>query len=241
MGYGSVHVDVIRVRGPVVFFTGAGISVGAGLPTYRGRGGLYENTELEPPNASDITPERLPALWERLRPRLAVTTELQPARAHVAIAELETHLPGAVTVVTQNVDGLHRAAGSRTVHELHGSLRGMRCMGTGHASPIADAEWADDGVPRCPACGTPCRPAVVLFGESLPRAAWDASMAAMHSASTVVAVGTSAQVYPAAWLIAPEQSPGALRVWVNPDAEPPDSGWQWLRGDADTVLDRLRA
>jgi NAD-dependent deacetylase len=241
MGYGSVHVDVIRLCGPVVFFTGAGISVGAGLPTYRGRGGLYENTDLEPPNASDVTPERLPALWERLRPRLAVTTELQPARAHVAIAELETRLPGAVTVVTQNVDGLHGAAGSRTVHELHGSLRGMRCLGAGHASTIADAEWADDGVPRCPTCGAPCRPAVVLFGEPLPPAPWEEAVQSLAGSATVVAVGTSAQVYPAAGLISLGRTPRAARLWVNPETPPPDAQWQWLRGDADTVLDRLRA
>ncbi len=232
-------MDVIPVTGPLVFFTGAGISVGAGLPTYRGRGGLYENTDLEPPHATDVTPARLPALWERLRPRLAAATDLRPAPAHLAIARLEATLPESVTVVTQNVDGLHHAAGSRDVHELHGSLRSMRCVAAGHVHQTADAEWADDGVPLCPACGALCRPDVVLFGEPLPAAAWEASVRALGRASTVVAVGTSAQVYPAAGLITRERSPGAARLWVNPETPPPDEGWQWLRGDADTQLNRL--
>ncbi len=233
--------DVVTIEAPVVFFTGAGVSVGSGLPTYRGPGGLYEDSDLRPPNADDVTEDRLPLLWERFRPRLQAAGRLLPSRAHRAIVNLEATLPTPSTVVTQNVDGLHTLAGSSTVHELHGSLRTMRCIGAGHVIDTDDASWADDGVPRCPQCGAMCRPGVVLFGESLPAAAWDGSMAAMHSASTIVAVGTSAQVYPAAWLIAPEQSPDALRVWVNPDTEPPDDGWLWLHGDADGQVDRLRA
>jgi NAD-dependent deacetylase len=233
--------DSVRVEGPVVFFTGAGISVGAGLPTYRGPAGLYENTDLEPPQASDVTPARLPALWDRFRPRLQAAEALRPSAAHLAVAALEAALPTPSTVVTQNVDGLHTLAGSPTVHELHGSLRTIRCLECSGIDVIEAARWADDGVPRCRHCGAMCRPNVVLFGESLPGDAWDRAMQAMHSASTVVAVGTSAQVYPAAWLIAPEQSPGALRVWINPDTPPPDAGWTWLQGDADSQVPLLRA
>jgi NAD-dependent deacetylase len=188
-----------------------------------------------------VTAERLPALWARFRPRLKAAEDLRPAKAHLAIVALEAALPTPSTVVTQNVDGLHTLAGSSTVHELHGSLRSMRCLGAEHVTATHDTRWSDDGVPRCPTCGAMCRPNVVLFGESLPSTAWDAAMAAMHSASTVVAIGTSAQVYPAAWLIAPEQSPDALRVWINPETEPPGDEWVWLRGDADSQVERLRA
>jgi NAD-dependent deacetylase len=231
----------VEVAAPVVFFTGAGISVGAGLPTYRGTGGLYEGTGLEPPSADDVTPERLPALWERFRPRLRAADKVGPSDAHRAIADLEAALPTPSIVVTQNVDGLHSRAGSRTVIELHGSLRTMRCLDQGHVVTIADAAWPEGGVPQCTRCGSPCRPNVVLFGEPLPVGAWDRAVAAVRAATTIVAIGTSAQVYPAALLIAPEQSPDATRIWVNPETEPPDSDWQWLAGPADDMVRRLRA
>jgi NAD-dependent deacetylase len=231
----------VPIEGPVVFFTGAGISVGSGLPTYRGTGGLYEASDLEPPKADDVTPERLPLLWARFRPRLQSAEEVQPSAAHLAIAALEQVLASPVSVVTQNVDGLHSAAGSMRVIELHGTLQEVRCLGAGHVHGIAEARWGDDGVPRCPACGAMCRPGVVLFGEALPEHAWIEAGQALESAVTVVAVGTSAQVYPAAWLIDASRLPHATRIWINPETPPPDNGWTWLQGDADTHVARLRA
>lgn len=231
--------DPVPVVGPVVFFTGAGISVGSGLPTYRGRGGLYQASAATPPSASDITIDRLPALWARFRARLRAADEAGPSIAHRAIVELESRLAQPVTVVTQNVDGLHSTAGSRRIIELHGTLRTMRCLDHQHVTTPADADWEGD-VPYCPGCGSICRPNVVLFGEQLPATAWDDAATAIADAATVVAVGTSAFVYPAAFLIAIEASTGAERIWVNPETEPPDDGWTWLRGTADTQVPRLR-
>lgn len=228
-----------RLIGPVVFFTGAGASVGAGLPTYRGQGGLYDGTGVEPPNAADLEPDRLPGLWARFAPRLRAREASGPAPAHHAIAALERQAPGEVVVVTQNVDGLHQAAGSTRVIELHGSLGTMRCFGAGHSLAVVDARWGDDGVPQCPECGEPCRPNVVLFGEMLPRAAWEAGGEAIRDAATVVAVGTSASVQPAASLISAAATAHSVRIWVNPRDEPPDGRWQWLAGTADEELARL--
>ena len=193
--------DRIALEGPTVFFTGAGISVGAGLPTYRGSRGMYENTDAEPPQARDAEPDRLPALWERFRARLTGAEQVTPSRAHLHLADLEVAHGLDATVVTQNVDGLHTAAGSSTVHELHGNLQRVRCLGAGHRAMVDETVWGEDGCPECPACGSPCRPDVVLFGESLPGATWDAAQESMASAQTVVAIGTSAVVYPAAHLI----------------------------------------
>lgn len=235
------HVDKeLLIAGPVVFFTGAGISVGAGLPTYRGTGGLYEDTGLEPPNAGDVTPERLPGLWNRFRPRLTSADEISPSRAHHHIAEIETQSDEPVTVVTQNVDGLHQAAGSTRVVELHGTLRTMRCLGQKHVTSAQDIHWDEEGVARCPQCGDMCRPNVVLFGESLPAAAWADAEAAIYGAATIVAVGTTAAVYPAASLISARASSHAVRIWVNPESEPPDHGWTWLQGSADEMVPRLQ-
>jgi NAD-dependent deacetylase len=227
----------VQIQGPVVFFTGAGISVGAGLPTYRGTGGLYESGNLEPPHAHDVTPQRLPALWDRFRPRLTLFDELGPAPAHMAIAELEQRL--AVTVVTQNVDGLHTLAGSSHVIELHGTLRTLRCLDNSHVHSVHEAPWPAGEAPQCPTCGGPCRPNVVLFGEALPSGAFIEAEAVMSQAQTIVAVGTSALVYPAAFLIDAQLVGSANCVWVNPETPPPDGTWRWLRGSADEQLARL--
>lgn len=228
----------IPIVGPVVFFTGAGISVGAGLPTYRGTGGLYEKADLEPPSIDDVTRERLPALWARFRSRLATRQQVRPSHAHMAIAQLEQALDAPVTVVTQNVDGLHVDAGSSRVIELHGTLRTMRCLGSSHRMPVDDAVWIDD-VPYCPNCGDICRPNVVLFGEALPGSAFGDAQVAIREARTVIAVGTSALVYPAAFLIDRQHTAEATCLWVNPETKPPDSHWTWLTGTADEVLSHL--
>lgn len=228
--------DRAALAPPVVLFTGAGISVGAGLPTYRGTGGLYEDTDLEPPHARDVAPERLPGLWARFAARLRSRGEVHPSAAHLAIASLEHDHGVPVVVVTQNVDGLHRDAGSTHVVELHGSLREVRCIGDGHVRPLDAAEWGPDGVPRCPQCGAATRPNVVLFGEALPRVAWEQAADAIDGAGTVVAVGTSAQVFPAASLIGTGRAPHARRVWVNPETPPPAPGWEWRQGRADVQV-----
>jgi NAD-dependent deacetylase len=231
---------LIEIDGPVVFFTGAGVSVGAGLPTYRGTGGLYTSSTDEPPHADDLTPERLPGLWEKFGPRLRAAGDLRPAAAHEAIAAFEAASEEPVTVVTQNVDGLHSAAGSTRVVELHGSLLWVRCIPNDHVQELADTTWNGDNVPACFTCGSPCRPGVVLFGEGLDGAVWDRAEQAIREARTIVSVGTSAVVYPAVLLIGPSRAPDAARIWINPEDEPPSPGWRWLRGTADEQVPRLR-
>ncbi len=232
--------EVLQIPGPVVFFTGAGISVGAGLPTYRGAGGLYSSSDDGPPNAGDLTPERLPGLWEKFGPRVRRAGEIRPSAAHAAIAAFELACTAPVTVVTQNVDGLHTAAGSTRVVELHGTLQAVRCVDHDHRHDLADTAWDGEHVPRCPTCGADCRPDVVLFGEGLDARTWEAAETAIHRAGAIVAVGTSAVVYPAVFLIDPERSPRAMRVWINPEHGPPHRGWRWLRGSADDHVPRLR-
>lgn len=227
------------IVGPVVFFTGAGISVGAGLPTYRGSRGIYENSNAAPPTIDDVTPERLPALWDRFRPRLAAFDDLGPAAAHLAIAAYESAMPGEITVVTQNVDGLHSRAGSSRVIELHGTLNTMRCLGFGHVHSVQDVEWDEGTAPMCGICGQMCRPNVVLFGEALPSGPYSEATEAIRRAATIVAVGTSAQVYPAAGLIGPSHTAGATCIWINPETPPPAAGWTWLEGDADQQVTEL--
>lgn len=223
-----------------MFFTGAGVSVGAGLPTYRGAQGMYSNTTLEPPHARDITPDRLPALWARFAPRLLSDEPITPARAHLAIAEFERSSAQQVTVVTQNVDGLHALAGSTRVVELHGNLQRLRCLPHGHRHQLSETDWQGEGAPVCPTCAGDCRPDVVLFGEGLDSATWARAEDAVRTAATVVAAGTSGVVRPAAHLIAPDISSQATRIWINPETAPPDPDWHWLHGSADEQLPRVR-
>lgn len=230
--------EPIPIEGPTVFFTGAGISVGAGLPTYRGTGGIYEDSDLQPPHARDLVPDRLPGLWARFGDRLRAAGSIAPSAAHRRIGELEGLHQAPITVVTQNVDGLHARAGSTRVIELHGTLLTMRCLGAGHRVAVEDATWVG-GLPICATCPEPCRPDVVLFGEALPQDVWEAAETAIGQARTIVAVGTSAQVYPAALLIQSRAGLAQRRIWVNPEAEPPDADWTWLQGGADEQVARL--
>jgi len=125
------------------------------------------------------------------------------------------------------------------VHELHGSLRTMRCLANGHVHAVPSAPWSTGESPACPTCGDACRPNIVLFGESLPARAFSEATSAMREADIVVAVGTSAVVYPAAFLIGPEYTAGSRLVWINPETEPPNSTWTWLRGTADDEVAEL--
>lgn len=158
--------------GPLLFVTGAGISVDSGLPTYRGIGGLYEEDLTEDGLAIE---EALSGLAFALRPDLtwkylaqieANCRGARPNAAHLAIAELERRHPGSL-VFTQNVDGLHRAAGSRNLLEIHGTLHRLRCIECQRSRVVPD--YAGLSLPpACPSCGGLLRPDVVLFGEELP-------------------------------------------------------------------------
>jgi NAD-dependent deacetylase len=221
-----------------VVLSGAGVSVASGVPSFRGRGGLW--TRFDPDEYASIRalrddPERV---WAFLRELRTTLDQAAPGPAHHAIAELER--AGLVSaVITQNVDGLHQRAGSRRVIELHGSDRTLRCLDGGHQYARADVEHlADAPVPRCPACGSVLKPDVVLFGEHLPEGPYREAEHLMRQCDVLLVVGTSAEVYPAARL------PGLARahdaaVWeINPVAALADTAGA-IRGTAEEVLPQL--
>jgi NAD-dependent deacetylase len=246
MGRMSPSPDVLRrLSGgelrSVVFFTGAGISTGAGLPTYRGPAGIYTTGAAPMMSAEDATPDRLPGLWSHFRDRISAVGVLQPAPAHLAIAAYaEAHPLIDVRVVTQNVDGLHPRVGrTGSVAELHGTLSMVRCLDDDqHRQPYDDADLDGEGVPRCRTCGAPGRPDVVLFGERLPYDQVRRARDWMYEAEVIVAVGTSAVVEPAAGMLRYELDNGTAVVWVNPEPAP----WPrttFVAGAADDVLPGL--
>lgn len=221
-----------------VVLTGAGISVASGVPSFRGRGGLWDRYDPEE-YASIAALRRDPEkVWGFLRELRTTLEAAAPNPAHDALARLET--TGIVTrVVTQNVDGLHQRAGSTRVVELHGSDRTISCLDCRRSYARADvAHLADEPVPRCPRCRGVLKPDVVLFGESLPRDAFRRAEHAVRHADVLLVVGTSAEVYPAAKLPELARRSGA-RVWeVNPAAELASTDGA-IRGRAEEILPAL--
>jgi NAD-dependent deacetylase len=222
-------------EGPVAVLTGAGISAESGVPTFRGEGGLwreFRSEELATPEAFRRDPT---LVWEWYSWRRALIAGCEPNAAHETLAEMEGVLSD-FTLITQNIDGLHRAAGSRNVLELHGAIWRVRCTACGETGQDHRVGLPEIP-PRCPACGGLLRPDVVWFGEALPANVLEDAWAAAARCSTMLAIGTSAVVQPAASLPIAALRNGARLVEVNP-AETPLSrrAHAVLRGPAAEVL-----
>jgi NAD-dependent deacetylase len=223
----------------VAALTGAGISAESGLATFRGAGGLWEGYRVE-----DVaTPEafrRAPAMvWRFYNARRAGLQSARPNPGHLALARLEERFgDGRFALITQNVDGLHRAAGSRHILEIHGSLSHVRCTGCGQTADRPGEPL--DELPACPECGALLRPDVVWFGENLPEDVWLQAEAATAQCDCFLVIGTSALVYPAAGLIELARAGGASVIEVNLAATPASRlADACLFGPSGQVLPRL--
>ena len=206
----------LRLADRVCVLTGAGVSAESGVPTFRASDGLWEGHHIEDVASPDGF-RRDPALvFNFYNARRANLATVKPNPGHYALAKLEERWGDRFTLATQNVDGLHRAAGSRNVLEVHGSLRRTRCLGCGK---VADRGLEPLGpAPACPQCRGRLRPDIVWFGESLPEDVWEAATAAAYACDVLLVVGTSAVVHPAASLIPIAKRgrpPGAKVVEVN--------------------------
>lgn len=216
--------------------TGSGISAESGLPTFRGTNGLWRTHRVEE-LASPEGFERDPALvWRWYNERKAAHEHAQPNDGHLALVRLEDAVAD-FTLATQNVDSLHRRAGSRRVLELHGSLREARCTRCEARRPLDARGIALDEIEH--ACGGRWRPDIVWFGESLPQNAWRAAQSAAARADVILVIGTSAVVYPAAALATAFNS-RAYVIEVNPEQTPISQRVQCvLRGTATQILPSL--
>jgi NAD-dependent deacetylase len=199
----------------ITVLTGAGVSAASGVPTFRGPGGLWRNfrpEELATPQAFARDPR---LVWEWYDWRRGLIAACRPNRAHDVLAAWSRRFPR-FTLVTQNVDGLHEAAGTKDVVRMHGSIWQVRC-----ARPCAAGAtpWHDDDTSQhaCPHCDRATRPAVVWFGEALDPAIV-ARASAASDCDVFFAVGTSAVVYPAAGLLHEAKRHGAFTVEINPEA-----------------------
>ena len=207
-----------------VALTGAGVSAESGIPTFRGEGGLW--TKYDPVKVSSIESFLAdPAsYWSVSKERGRVALAARPNAGHLALAQLEAagHL---AAVVTQNTDGLHQAAGSRRVIELHGSGRMVECLTCGRREPRADVQerLETEMPPRCLQCGgTLLKPTVVLFGEAMPVPAVEEAFELAAAADVMVVAGSSLVVFPAADVPLVALRAGAAMIVVNAEPTPLD-------------------
>jgi len=225
--------DLLRECERAVVLTGAGISVPSGIPDFRSPGsGLWEN--VDPMEVAHIDawrrdPDRF---WNFYSQRFVSLIDKRPNEAHLALAELERR--GLVrAVITQNIDRLHRLAGSERLIEVHGSIDRSVCMECGgkvSLDHVVKLLEADDGAPLCEACVAPLKPDVVLFGELLPERALSEAQQLAMDADLMICVGSSLEVYPVAGLPAMTHGAGGRLVLITQGPTPYDS-------DAEVKLD----
>jgi len=198
----------------VMVVTGAGMSAESGVPTFRdaqqGLWARFRPEDLATPEAFEADPD---TVWSWYEWRRDLVARAQPNEGHRALAQLESLVPQ-LTLVTQNVDGLHERAGSREIVEFHGNLFANHCV-EGHAVRNVPRPCATP--PSCPVCGSLVRPGVVWFGEAIPEAALARAVAGAGDCDVFLSVGTSSLVYPAAGLAHRARESGAVTVEINPD------------------------
>lgn len=204
-------IDSLRESESIVFFTGAGISSESGIPTFRGKDGIWNKLRPEELANFDAFIRNPEMVWEWYNHRKKIIHDGRPNAAHLAIAEMQNHFKN-VTVVTQNIDNFHRRAGSNNIFELHGNIERNFCI---NCKKYYNEELDfSAGVPKC-VCGGLIRPDVVWFGEYLPEDQFLGGEKAAINSDIFFVIGTSAVVYPAAGLIYTAKQSGATIVEVN--------------------------
>jgi NAD-dependent deacetylase len=238
--------ELVRGARSVVALTGAGISVPSGIPDFRTPGtGLWEN--VDPMEVAHIDAFRSDPVrfWSFYGQRFATLGNKLPNGAHRALVAMEQH--GLLdAVITQNIDMLHRKAGTRELIEMHGSIAGCSCLGCGERVALeqvsARLAAAADRVPRCDACGRPLKPDVVLFGELLSQAALERARELCEGAEVLLCVGSSLEVHPVAGLPRLTHDAGGQLAILTQGPTPLDKlAAVRLSGDVVAELDALLA
>ncbi|MBR3366952.1 MAG: NAD-dependent protein deacylase [Lachnospiraceae bacterium] len=217
--------EILQVSKHVAFFGGAGVSTESGIPDFRSKDGLYNQHDVrfdayEPEYLlSNACLYREPKVFYEFYRQKMDARGIAPNQAHKVLARMEAkgRLDG---IITQNIDGLHQAAGSQKVYEIHGSTLRNYCDRCGKKYPADYIYESGEAVPHC-SCGGQIRPDVTLYGESLPEHAWEMSAMLIRKADCLIVGGTSLTVYPAASLV--QSYKGRYLIIVNRDRTPQDS------------------
>lgn len=233
--------QLVKEATRVSVLTGAGISAESGVPTYRGAGGIWSGfsaEDLASPGGFRRDPVKV---WDWHNQRRMNLKVIKPNPGHRALAELERQVTargGSFCLATQNIDGLHQAAGSRNVLELHGTILAIKCSVCNQRRHIGFEPIKE--IQKCPRCGSAMRPDIVWFGEMLPQDVWRPAAQAARECDLFLSVGTSAVVYPAAGLIELAVQSGAASIEVN--LEPTAASGLVdiaLHGEAGEILPKL--
>ncbi|KRB92301.1 SIR2 family NAD-dependent protein deacylase [Noviherbaspirillum sp. Root189] len=238
MLFDFVLLEKLRSARHIAVFTGAGVSAESGIPTFRdaqtGLWAKFRAEDLATPEAFRRDPV---TVWNWYAWRRELMADAGPNPAHLAIAQMQQVVPE-LTVITQNVDGLHAKAGSANVIELHGNIWNDFCADC--RQQANGKEGTNNVPPRCTHCGGMLRPGVVWFGEALPADAWTRASDVLEVADVFFCIGTSSLVEPAASLPRYARSCGRTVVQINPEATSHDEIAQYvLRGKAGEVLPQL--
>jgi len=227
--------DILHSK-KTIAFTGAGISVESGIPDFRGAQGLWE--KYDPEEYAHIqafysNPDRV---WLMLKEMFSLIMTAKPNPAHIGLAELE-RMGLLSSIVTQNVDGLHQAAGSKNVIEFHGTHRTLSCLKCSTKIDGTSLELKDLP-PRCSRCSSLLKPDVVFFGEAIPWEAQVISLKESKSCNAVLVIGTSAVVYPAASIPYTAKEKGAIIIEINKESTPltQEISDYLIRGSAGEIL-----
>ena len=217
-------VELVQARQPCVVLTGAGISTESGIPDFRSSTGIWATYDPMDYASIDAFLADPVKVWDFYAKRLDVLADAQPNEGHRALAELEER--GWVSgIVTQNIDRLHERAGSRTVVEVHGSIRTSSCLDCGAVVPLAEVVrlLEDAPAPACPRCGRILKPDVVMFGEYLPPDGIAHASRLAAQAALLLVVGSSLEVHPVAGLPLETLAGGGTLAIVNRGPTPLDA------------------
>ena len=238
-----MKIDIKHYKN-IVILTGAGVSAGSGIRTYRGQEGIWSEFEIQDYGHVDRLRDKPERIWQLFGPLRTQLTTAIPNNAHHSLARLEKSLEPhqKFILITQNVDGLHQRAGSENVIELHGSILKTRCSNPDCAlSPFVDTDPHDDDIPICPICSEVLRPDIVLFGELIPTYQGWQSKRALRECDLFISVGTSGTVSPASNFVRSAEYAGARTIYINLESMVPRNPAykeEWL-GKAEVVLPEL--
>jgi NAD-dependent deacetylase len=196
----------------VVVLTGAGISAESGIKTFRDNDGLWENHRVEDVATPEAFVKNPKLVWKFYKQRFEHLSEVEPNPGHYALVELERYLGENFVLITQNVDGLHRRAGSKHVFEMHGKLDECFCINCGNRYLMSEIDLSKD-IPRCAACSSYLRPDIIWFGE-MPYFLPEIDQA-LRRADYFITIGTSGVVYPAAQFLMNAKMYGVQTIGIN--------------------------
>ncbi|MEJ7577631.1 MAG: NAD-dependent deacylase [Pyrinomonadaceae bacterium] len=237
-------VERVRSAKNVFALTGAGVSAESGVPTFRGGGGatVWKGMPFDVISSAQMVERDLAAVWEWFDYRRGVLRELKPNAAHTTLAEWEEKFND-FTLATQNIDGLHAAAGLKDVLELHGTIWQARCLACDRSKSLRDERGGEQPQrpPVCGTCGGEMRPDVVLFGEMLPANVLERAAEAAERCDVCFVIGTSGVVYPAAGLAEIAKRAGAYVIEINPERTAlSDLCDETIKGQAGEILPRFQ-